>query len=522
MTFDSLGIDSRILTALKNQGYTTPTPIQQQSIPVLLDGYDLLGTAQTGTGKTAAFTIPIIQHLLNHPSSKRREIKALVVTPTRELALQVAENAKRYSAGTGLRTAVIFGGVGQNPQVEQIKNGVDYLVATPGRLLDLHNQGYIDLRHLTHFVLDEADQMLDMGFIHDIRKLLKIIPQRRQSLFFSATMPRDIIELSSQILKPNYKQVRIAVEKPTAERVTQAVYYVAKNDKPALLLELLKDMEGSVLVFGRTKHGCDKVVRILNQKGVKAAAIHGNKSQNARQNALNAFKDGGLKVLIATDIAARGIDISGLEYVINYELPNIAETYVHRIGRTGRADASGASISFCAADERAYLKDIEKLIKLSIPLIEDHSFVEGANAEWAVPENRIPAKQGQGQRQPRSNGPAAAKSKGGNRSGTGGNSSGSGRNGETRSRNAENRSGTGGYSSKGNRGGNSSNRSGNGGNSSGNGRNGETRSRNAENRGGTSGYSSNGNRSGNSSNRNANNGNRFGKSRNTQSGGDNR
>jgi ATP-dependent RNA helicase RhlE len=423
MTFDSLGIDSRILTALKNQGYTTPTPIQQQSIPVLLDGFDLLGTAQTGTGKTAAFTIPIIQHMLNNPSSKRREIKALVVTPTRELALQVAENAKRYSAGTGLRTAVIFGGVGQSPQVDQLKNGVDYLVATPGRLLDLHNQGYIDLRHLTHFVLDEADQMLDMGFIHDIRKLLKIIPQRRQSLFFSATMPKDIIELSSQILKSNYKQVRIAVEKPTAERVSQAVYYVAKNDKPALLLELLKDMEGSVLVFSRTKHGCDKVVRILNQKGVKAAAIHGNKSQNARQNALNAFKDGSLKVLIATDIAARGIDISGLEYVINYELPNIAETYVHRIGRTGRADASGASISFCAAEERAYLKDIEKLIKLNIPLVEVHPFSEGANAEWAKPENRIPTKQGQGQRQggqrqgqrqPSTNRPAGNNSKGGN------------------------------------------------------------------------------------------------------------
>ncbi len=412
MTFDSLGIDSRILTALKNQGYTTPTPIQQQSIPVLLDGFDLLGTAQTGTGKTAAFTIPIIQHLLDNPISKRREIRALVVTPTRELALQVAENAKRYSAGTGLRTAVIFGGVGQKPQVDQLKNGVDYLVATPGRLLDLHNQGFINLQHLSHFVLDEADQMLDMGFIHDIRKLLKIIPNRRQSLFFSATMPKDIIELSSQILKSNYKQVRIAVEKPTAERVTQAVYYVAKNDKPALLLELLKDMEGSVLVFGRTKHGCDKVVRVLTHKGVKAAAIHGNKSQNARQNALNAFKDGSLKVLIATDIAARGIDISGLEYVINYELPNIAETYVHRIGRTGRADASGASISFCAADERAYLKDIEKLIRISIPLIEDHPFAGAANAEWAVPENRIPAKQGQGQRQPRTNSPSVSKPSG--------------------------------------------------------------------------------------------------------------
>ena len=395
MTFDSLGLDARILAALKNQGYTTPTPIQSQSIPILLEGYDLLGTAQTGTGKTAAFTIPIIEHLLQAKSFKTRKIKALVVTPTRELALQVGENAKRYSQGTGLRTAVIFGGVGQNPQVDQLKKGVDYLVATPGRLLDLHQQGFIDLRFLTHFVLDEADQMLDMGFIHDIRKLLKIIPQKRQSLFFSATMPKDIISLSEQILKPNYKQVRIAAAKPTAERVSQEVYYVSKKEKPALLVALLKSFDGETLVFGRTKHGCDKVVRILSKKGIKAAAIHGNKSQSARQKALKGFKDGELQVLVATDIAARGIDISGLEYVVNYELPNIPETYVHRIGRTGRADASGSSVSFCSADEREYLKGIEKLIKLDIPLVEDHPFAAGAAEEWADPENRKPKKPGQ-------------------------------------------------------------------------------------------------------------------------------
>ena len=394
MTFDSLGLDSRILKALEKQGYTNPTPIQEQSIPLLLDNYDLLGTAQTGTGKTAAFTIPIIQHLLERQNKKRR-IRALVVTPTRELALQVAENAKRYSAGTPIRTAVIFGGVGQNPQIDQLRKGVDYLVATPGRLLDLHNQGYINLDSLSHFVLDEADQMLDMGFIHDIRKLLRIIPNKRQSLFFSATMPKAIIELSSQILKPDYKQVRIAVEKPTAERVSQQVYYVAKKEKPSMLLHLLEDMDGSVLVFGRTKHGCDKVVRILNKKGVKAAAIHGNKSQGARQKALKSFKAGDLKVLVATDIAARGIDISGLEYVINYELPNIAETYVHRIGRTGRAEAYGASVSLCAADEREYLKGIEKLIKAAIPLVEDHPFTAGAELEWSDPENRKPKKPGQ-------------------------------------------------------------------------------------------------------------------------------
>jgi len=415
MTFDSLGLDSRILTALEKQGYTQPTPIQAQSIPILLSGKDLLGTAQTGTGKTAAFTIPIIEHLLEQEPQKRRRIKALVVTPTRELALQVAENAKKYSAGTGLRTAVIFGGVGQNPQIDQLRKGVDYLVATPGRLLDLHGQGFIDLNHLSHFVLDEADQMLDMGFIHDIRKLLKVIPQKRQSLFFSATMPKDIIELSGQILKPNYEQVRIAVEKPTAERVSQEVYYVSKKEKPSLLYHLLQELEGAVLVFGRTKHGCDKVVRILAKKGVKAAAIHGNKSQNARQNALKSFKDGSLRVLIATDIAARGIDISGLEHVVNYDLPNIPETYVHRIGRTGRADASGASISFCSADERGYLKDIEKLIKAEVPLVEDHPFTEGAAEEWADPENRKPAKQGQ--RGPRPGRGGAQKSQGSNRSG---------------------------------------------------------------------------------------------------------
>jgi len=360
MAFDALGLDPQILSALKEQGYTTPTPIQAQSIPVLLEGSDLLGTAQTGTGKTAAFVIPIIQHLLSQPKSNRRQVKALVVAPTRELALQVGENAKRYSKNTGLRTAVIFGGVGQGPQVDQLRRGVDILVATPGRLLDLENQGHADLSNISHFVLDEADQMLDMGFIHDIRKLLRIIPAKRQSLFFSATMPKSIIELSSQILRPNYKSVRIAVDKPTAERVTQCVYQVSKKEKPALLLHLLKEIKGAVLVFGRTKHGCD------------------------------------IRVLIATDIAARGIDISGLEHVVNFELPNVSETYVHRIGRTGRADASGSSISFCSADERGYLKDIEKLISQEIDLVSKHPFTEGAAIEWSDPENRKPIKQGGG------------------------------------------------------------------------------------------------------------------------------
>ena len=424
MAFDALGLDPQILSALKEQGYTTPTPIQAQSIPVLLEGSDLLGTAQTGTGKTAAFVIPIIQHLLSQPKSNRRQVKALVVAPTRELALQVGENAKRYSKNTGLRTAVIFGGVGQKPQVDQLRRGVDILVATPGRLLDLENQGHADLGNISHFVLDEADQMLDMGFIHDIRKLLRIIPAKRQSLFFSATMPKSIIELSSQILRPNYKSVRIAVDKPTAERVTQCVYHVSKKEKPALLLHLLNEIKGAVLVFGRTKHGCDKVVRILQKEGVSAAAIHGNKSQNARQKALKGFKAGEIRVLIATDIAARGIDISGLEHVVNFELPNVSETYVHRIGRTGRADASGSSISFCSADERGYLKDIEKLISQEIDLVSKHPFTEGAAIEWSDPENRKPIKQGggggrgRGQRPQQGGGSSRARSNDGNSRGS--------------------------------------------------------------------------------------------------------
>lgn len=410
MPFDALGLDPQILSALKDQGYTTPTPIQAQSIPILLEGSDLLGTAQTGTGKTAAFIIPIIQHLLTQPKDHRRKIKALVVTPTRELALQVGENAKRYSRNTGLRTTVIFGGVGQKAQVDQLRRGVDILIATPGRLLDLEDQRYADLRHISHFVLDEADQMLDMGFIHDIRKLLKILPNKRQSLFFSATMPKSITDLSAQILRPNYKSVRIAVEKPTADRVSQCIYYVSKKEKPALLLHLLNELSGAVLVFGRTKHGCDKVVRILQKGGVSAAAIHGNKSQNARQKALQSFKSGDIRVLIATDIAARGIDISGLEHVVNYELPNISETYVHRIGRTGRADASGSSVSFCSADERGYLKDIEQLIAQEIEIVDHHPFAEGAALEWSDPENRKPAKQGGGSRGQRAQGQPKSRS----------------------------------------------------------------------------------------------------------------
>ena len=398
MTFEQLGLHPIILKALSEKGYTTPTPIQAQSIPILLEGTDLLGTAQTGTGKTAAFTIPIIHKLIERGLGKRgerRSIAALIVTPTRELAIQIGDSIKAYSAGSGLRSTTIFGGVGQQPQVQQLKQGIDILVATPGRLLDLEQQGFIKLSNLQFFVLDEADQMLDMGFIHDIKKLLKIIPKKRQSLFFSATMPKAIAELSLEILG-KYDRVSIAPEKPTAERVSQQAYYVSKNDKPALLVHLLGKNKAQAIVFGRTKHGCDKIVRILLKHNISAAAIHGNKSQNARQNALNGFKNGDIRILVATDIAARGIDISGLELVINYELPNISETYVHRIGRTGRADASGESVSFCSAEERGYLKDIEKLIKQSIPRVEEHPFLAGAEEEWSDPENRVPPKQGGG------------------------------------------------------------------------------------------------------------------------------
>jgi ATP-dependent RNA helicase RhlE len=374
MTFQDLGIAPPILAALEKKGYTLPTPIQQQAIPILLAGKDLMGCAQTGTGKTAAFAIPIIQHLHNNPtrSKQKRAIKALVVTPTRELAIQIADNFIEYGAFANIKTAVIFGGVKQHSQVEAIKRGVDVLIATPGRLLDLMNQGYVSLREIAHFVLDEADQMLDMGFIHDIKKLLTKLPNERQSLFFSATMPAAIVELSGKILK-DYERVTIKPQQATAERVEQGVYFVAKADKPELLTHLIKSRKpASVLVFTRTKHGADKVVKMLSRAKINAAAIHGNKSQNNRQASLNAFKDGQLKVLIATDIAARGIDVSDLELVINYDLPNVPETYVHRIGRTGRASASGTSLSFCDVEERPYLKDIEKLIKQQIPVMDHH------------------------------------------------------------------------------------------------------------------------------------------------------
>jgi ATP-dependent RNA helicase RhlE len=378
MTFKDLQLVEPILKALDKQGYTNPTPIQQQSIPILLKGKDLLGCAQTGTGKTAAFAIPIIQNLYNNIKlrDKQRKIKALVVTPTRELAIQIADSFTDYAAFTGIRNTVIYGGVKQGKQVAALRSGVDVLVATPGRLLDLMQQGFISLRDIEYFVLDEADQMLDMGFIHDIKKLLAQLPEKRQSLFFSATMPQAIVDLSQKILG-NYEKITIKPEQATAEKVKQAVYFVSKGSKIKLLVHLLNiEIFDATLIFSRTKHGANKVVKLLDREGIKAEAIHGNKSQVARQKALNNFKEGTTKVLIATDIAARGIDVDSLKYVINYDLPNIPETYVHRIGRTGRAGASGLAISFCDGEERAYLRDIQKLINQKIPVIEAHPFVD--------------------------------------------------------------------------------------------------------------------------------------------------
>ncbi len=383
MTFNELNIAEPILRAIAEKGYTHPTPIQEKAIPVLLRGEDLLGCAQTGTGKTAAFAIPIIQQLYldEFRVKTHRKIKALVVTPTRELAIQIQENFTEYGKYTDLRNTVIFGGVKQGKQTASLRQGVDILVATPGRLLDLISQGFITLKHIEYFVLDEADQMLDMGFVHDIKKLINLLPTKRQSLFFSATMPKSIIDLSGKILG-NPERITVKPEQATAEKVDQAVYFVAKENKPNLLAHvILSEKAESTLVFSRTKHGADKIVRRLAKDKITAEAIHGNKSQNQRQKALGNFKDGKTKVLIATDIAARGIDVSELSLVVNYDLPNVPETYVHRIGRTGRAKASGIALSFCDVEERPYLRDIEKLINQKLPVISDHPYVDDSKEE---------------------------------------------------------------------------------------------------------------------------------------------
>jgi len=383
MTFKDLHLVEPILRALKEEGYTNPTPIQEQAIPILLRGKDLLGCAQTGTGKTAAFATPILQNLFLDRQQQvgKRKVRVLVVTPTRELAIQIADSFTTYGKFTGIKNTVIFGGVKQGAQTDALRKGVDVLVATPGRLLDLMNQGFITLKNVEYFVLDEADHMLDMGFIHDIRKIIAKLPEKRQSLFFSATMPNAIISLSRNILgKP--EKVTIMPEQATAEKVNQALYFVSKKSKIKLLIHLLKTEDvSSVLIFSRTKHGANKIVKLLGRADIKAVAIHGNKSQGARQKALNDFKSGIIRVLVATDIAARGIDVEELSHVINYDLPNVPETYVHRIGRTARAGASGIAMSFCDMEERAYLRDIQKLIDQTVPVITDHPFIDDSKEE---------------------------------------------------------------------------------------------------------------------------------------------
>lgn len=388
MLFESLNLIEPIRLALAAEGYTTPTPIQQQAIPIVLAGKDLIGVAQTGTGKTAAFSIPIIQQLYQKVDTNRkgkRKIKALIITPTRELAIQIGESLAAYGANTDLKYSVIFGGVKQGKQTEELQQGVDILVATPGRLLDLIGQGIINLSSIEIFVLDEADRMLDMGFVHDVKRLIKLLPTKRQSLFFSATMPDEIVKLSASILN-NPSSVSVTPVSSTADTIKQFLYHVDKKDKNALLLEILKDSNiETVLVFTRTKHGADKVVKMLSGKNIKAEAIHGNKAQNARQRALNNFKSKETRVLVATDIAARGIDVDDLAYVINYEIPNIPETYVHRIGRTGRAGSNGIAFSFCENEELTYLKDIQRLIGKKIPVIEEHPYAVKPNYGVVAP-----------------------------------------------------------------------------------------------------------------------------------------
>ena len=372
MTFQQLNLLPQLLQAVDELGYVRPSPIQAQAIPPVLKGRDLIGCAQTGTGKTAAFAIPILQRLHGRTGKRHTPIRALVLTPTRELALQIKESFDQYGKYLELRHTVIFGGVGQAPQVEALQKGVDILVATPGRLNDLCNQGYIDLSGVEAFVLDEADRMLDMGFIHDVRKVIERLPEKRQTLLSSATMPQEIAELSRKILHDPVR-VEVTPQSSTVDAIEQRLYKVDKGNKKLLLRYILRDDSlDSVLVFTNTKHGADRVVKELGREGVAAMAIHGNKGQTARIKALDSFKSGEIRVLVATDIAARGIDVSELAAVVNYELPNVPETYVHRIGRTGRAGRGGVAISFCNVDELAYLKDIEKLIKKKVPEVEDH------------------------------------------------------------------------------------------------------------------------------------------------------
>ena len=411
MNFTDLKLIEPIAKALQEEGYTQPTPIQEKAIPNILQGRDLLGTAQTGTGKTAAFAIPILQNL-TEKNIRNNQIKALILTPTRELAIQIEESFNAYGRHLRLRNLVVFGGVKQGAQEASLKKGVDILVATPGRLLDFISQGIISLKNLEIFVLDEADRMLDMGFVHDVKRIVKLLPPKRQTLFFSATFPDEIKNLADSILN-NPVKVSVAPVSATADTIQQKVYFVEKNDKLDLLTHILQnDISDSVLVFSRTKHGADKIARKLQKHKISAEAIHGNKSQNQRQNALTNFKSGKSRVLVATDIAARGIDIDELKYVVNFELSDVSETYVHRIGRTGRAGAEGKSISFVDGLDLINLKNTEKLIGKKIPVEKDHPFhtddlvvtKRDSNNKPFVPKPKPQSKENIGYKKPKNKG----------------------------------------------------------------------------------------------------------------------
>ena len=403
MDFESLNLCQPLLAALDEIGYVTPTPIQEQAIPLLMEGRDMLGCAQTGTGKTAAFSLPILDAMAEDPWSGKRRIRSLMLCPTRELASQIRDNIDEYARHLDIHSMVMFGGVSQRPQEKKLRKGVDILIATPGRLLDLIGQGLVDLSNVQFLVLDEADRMLDMGFIRDIRKILALIPEDRQSLLFSATMPSSIVELSRDMLYEPVK-IEVAPESTTVEAIEQSLMFVMKSDKRALLTHIIRDENPEkVLVFSRTKHGCNRIVKQLAADGIEALAIHGNKSQGARERALGRFRNGTLQVLIATDVASRGIDVSDISHVINLDLPNEPEVYVHRIGRTGRAGQGGITIAFCDENEGEFLRGIEKTIRQKIPVDEDHPFhsekAKSRKGEKAPKRRQNRGRRGGGRRQ---------------------------------------------------------------------------------------------------------------------------
>ncbi|TNE50190.1 MAG: DEAD/DEAH box helicase [Deltaproteobacteria bacterium] len=408
MTFASLDLIEPLQRAVEAQQYENPTPIQEKAIPPLLEGRDVLGCAQTGTGKTAAFALPILQHIAENPTPRgRRKIRALVLSPTRELAAQIGEAFEVYAQFLQIKHYVIFGAVSEKNQIAALRRGFEVLVATPGRLLDLHGQGHVDLSHIEFFVLDEADKMLDMGFLHDIRRILALLPEERQNLLFSATMPDRIAKFANSFLR-NVVRVEVTPQATTVEQIEQQVMFLERNNKRRLLVQFLRSGEvEQAIVFTRTKHGANRLVRQLERANIQASAIHGNKSQNARRRALDQFRDGSLPVLVATDVASRGIDVDGVSHVFNFDLPNDPETYVHRIGRTGRAGRTGTAIAFCDPSERAYLRDIEKLIGQEIPVVKEHEW----HAEDAIPTKTPPPPPKRSQRRGRHSSKDRSKSK---------------------------------------------------------------------------------------------------------------